>query len=247
MNEDSLLDKKDCEKLGDCVMPVEDWREVGEIHKVLYPFWEMTMRMQGNVSSTMEDDTCDLRTEKVFGKQDTRLLQDTGNENSALFNVLPAYDHILSHLELAKANPDLPPNLQTSVNLVWIKMSEYYEKSDESKVYLVAAALDPRVKLAYFNENWERKWTRKLREKLDKYMREFVTAMDAIDDKSPSPSSPSSSCEPEDTEESQEWWGCWFTKGSQDVAPVGCSEWDRYLAEPRVVHTVRFSLLRNMC
>jgi hypothetical protein len=136
-----------------------------------------------------------LRTEKVYGKQNTTLLKDTGNENGTLFNVLPAFNYILSHLETAKKRTDLSPHITTSINLTWIKMKDYYQKSDDSKVYLVAAVLDPQVKLAYFKENWKKEWCRGLREKLDTYMREFTTAMESIDNQSSPPPSQSSSCD----------------------------------------------------
>ena len=47
-----------------------------------------------------------------------------------------------------------------------------------SKVYLVASVLDPRVKLRYFEKNWEANWLFGAREKLQQYLDEFCLAMD---------------------------------------------------------------------
>jgi len=205
------------------------------------------MKMQGNVSTSMDVEFRhfrDLRTEKVYGKQNTTLLKDTGNENHALFNVLPAFDYILSHLETAKKRTDLSPHITMSINLAWIKMNDYYQKSDDSKVYLVAAVLDPRVKLAYFKENRKKEWCRGLREKLDAYMREFTTAKESIDNQSSPPPSQSSSCNLFGPQSGDESWGCWYPKAHDIVRPAGGSEWDQYLAESRVIHTPTFSYRR---
>ena len=76
-------------------------------------------------------------------------------EDGALFNVLPAFDHILSRLEIAKITYANNDRLLTCINLAWLKMREYYTASDISKVYLVTSVLDPWVKMRYFKQNWE--------------------------------------------------------------------------------------------
>jgi hypothetical protein len=58
-----------------------------------------------------------LKMEKVYSKQNTTLFKDTGNENGGLFNVLSAFDYILSHLETTKKRTDLSTHITTSINL----------------------------------------------------------------------------------------------------------------------------------
>jgi hypothetical protein len=41
----SSLDKKDGNRLKECVPSTEDWKKVQQIHELLYPFWELTMKM----------------------------------------------------------------------------------------------------------------------------------------------------------------------------------------------------------
>ena len=56
-------------------------------------------------------------------------------------------------------------------------LNEYYQESDDSKVYLVASVLDPHVKLRYFELNWKHEWLIDIHKKLDKYLEEFTAAM----------------------------------------------------------------------
>ena len=236
-HDESLLDKKDKDKLMECVLSLEDWKEAQEIHGLLYPFWEVTMRMQGNASSGIDDER-DLRSEKLYGKPDISLMRDTSNENGAIFNLLPVYDLILNGLERAKERKDLSTNLLTCINLAWKKMKEYYAKSDISKVYLVGAVLDPRIKLGYFKENWPKEWLKGLRWKLDEYTEEFTKAMEVIDDKEIS--SPSSDIEMQESQSSDMSWGCWYVPSEKATTPIQ-SQWNRYLVEERVKHTAGFS------
>lgn len=53
-------------------------------------------------------------------------------------------------------------------------MDGYYHDSDISKAYLVALVLDPRLKLWYFDINWQKGWLIGAREKLEEYMQEFI-------------------------------------------------------------------------
>jgi Domain of unknown function (DUF4413) len=86
------------------------------------------------------------------------------SEDGALFNVPPAYNHILSKLEDAKKRHTDNSRLGTCINLAWKKLDKYYNETDVSDVYFVAAVLDPRVKLHYFEQDWE--WLTSVREKI---------------------------------------------------------------------------------
>jgi hypothetical protein len=96
-------------------------------------------------------------------------------EDGALYNVLPAFDHILMKLEAAKQQYAGYPRLAVCINLAWKKVDEYYSASDISPIYFVSSVLDPRLKLRYFEKNRKKKWLVGAREKLDDYMSEFKT------------------------------------------------------------------------
>src|SRR5437762_1973951 len=102
--------------------------------------------------------------DNLFGKAAIDSSHDC--EDSGLFNILPAFSQILSKLEAAKMKYAKDKNLATCINLAWMKMDEYYKKSDDSKVYFIASILDPRVKLCYFELNWDPKWLVGTQEKL---------------------------------------------------------------------------------
>jgi hypothetical protein len=128
---------------------------------LLYPFWELTMKMQGNIAESLlseDSNSRSYKSEKVYNQNGETLLHRPTetrehDEDSAPFNVLPAFDNILSRLEASKDREDPSPHLCTCTNLAWIKMTEYYKKTDIAKVYLVAAELDPRLKMKYFEDN----------------------------------------------------------------------------------------------
>ncbi len=56
-------------------------------------------------------------------------------------------------------------------------MNGYYQETDISKAYLVAADLDPRLKLRYFEKHWRQDWLVGLRETLEEHTETFVRAM----------------------------------------------------------------------
>lgn len=99
------FDRKDKKKLDDyCKLTDEDWNELIEIHAMLYDFWDVTMKMQGNVANEMRDDPELAAISKtVYGKQKEKVIKSRSfSEDGALFNVLPAYEHVLHKLETAK-------------------------------------------------------------------------------------------------------------------------------------------------
>ena len=157
------MDKKDKQRLEKhCTLTDDEWEELIHLHALLYDFWELTLRMQGNVATNMRENEINTNPEfqetvygkhgeHIFGRPTVSAISTSEfkpeTEDSALFNVLPAYDHLLSKLENSKTIYADDPRLTTCINLAWKKMDEYYQKSDLSKVYLVAAVLDPRVKM----------------------------------------------------------------------------------------------------
>ena len=110
-------------------------------------------------------ESSDLIDITVYGKPGVKLVHKPitaihtaafTSEDGALFNVLPAFDKILSSLEEAKKKHVENSYFATCINLAWSKMDDYDQKTDISKVYLVASILDPRVKMRYFEKSWKK-------------------------------------------------------------------------------------------
>src|SRR5579859_1677058 len=69
LGKSSPLEKPDRDKLKLCQMSNEEWDDVVEIHVLLYPFWEMTMKIQGNVATSLtETDLEKLTSESVYNQ-----------------------------------------------------------------------------------------------------------------------------------------------------------------------------------
>jgi hypothetical protein len=236
------MDKKDKDKLRLCKLTEEDWEELIHLHALLYPLWLLTMKMQGNVINRPED-TPDELPNSVYGKPGEKLFSEPQNVNSAnptgedgaLFNILPAFDYILSILESAKKKYTKFPYLTTCINLAWKKFDEYYHHTDIAKVYLVASVLDPRVKLRYFESVWKREWLVGVREKLNEYMEEFVVAM-KIDRSAREPSDN----EMFDSQTTETMFGSWRLADEDEMEVK--NEWEQYLEKGRVKDFLGFSL-----
>lgn len=248
------MEKKDKQRLeSHCSLADDDWEELIHIHGLLYHFWELTIRMQGNVAKKMREAAIDQTEiqqgvygkpgELLFGKFATNPITTTmveTTEDGALFNVLPAFDHLLSRLEMAKETYANNPRLATCVNLAWKKLKEYYMETDFSKVYLVAAVLDPRVKLRYFEQNWEPEWLVGIRDKLDSYIEEFSRAIEVHDYIVPNPDG----VHMNESQDSNTTFGSW-RKSDEDEGLTGLAkEWERCLESARVKDYKGFSVRR---
>lgn len=118
------------------------------------------------------------------------------------------------------------------------KLTKYYEKSDDSKVYLVASVLDPRVKLRYFESNWKPEWLLGTREKLDEYLMEFIEAMGIDINAVENDDDIERMVDSQDTETT---FGSW--RVADDVMELE-SEWSVYLDQGRVKDFPGFSVRR---
>ena len=114
-------------------------------------------------------------------------------------------------------------------------MKDYYKKTDIAKVYLVASVLDPRIKLRYFEINWQPAWLVGARDKLDQYLEEFTIAMKINMDKQEALDG-----EMFDSQTSDESFGSW-RQADCDAAGIG-GEWVRYLNTARVKDYNGFSI-----
>jgi hypothetical protein len=133
------------ERLDNDQLTPADWEDLETLMKLLDPFKEVTMDLQGNI-----------RGEKM---------------NGAIFDVLPAMDMLLQQLEVAKTTYQSQKSpFATCINLAWVKLNDYYSKTDRSPIYVVSVILDPRLKLRYFEEKWvmHRDWIDKARSEVVK-------------------------------------------------------------------------------
>lgn len=157
----------------------------------------------------MRDQVYGKANEKLIGtkKCTSTSITDEEFEDGALFNVLPAYEHLLSKLEQAKSKYIRDSWFGTCINLAWSKINKYYKKTDVSSTYLVATVLDPRVKLRYFESNWPQEWLVGVHEKLEAYTETFVKAMrlDHINELSTS----TSDNDTPDSQENKTTFGSW--------------------------------------
>lgn len=80
--------------------------------------------MQSNIAKRMREEVVGT-VQSIHGKPGELLFgtpkDDEGNdEDGALFNVLPAFDHLLSILEKAREKYAGNTNFQSSINLAWV-------------------------------------------------------------------------------------------------------------------------------
>jgi len=80
-----------------------------------------------------------------------------GNRSSGyLYDVFPAMDQLLSHLEEAKKmHGGTSKYILDSIELAWSKLDKYYTLADNNEVLFAAVALDPSQKMDYFESQWE--------------------------------------------------------------------------------------------
>lgn len=138
-------------------------------------------------------------------------------------------------------------------NLAWSKMNDYYSLTDSSNSYLVAAILDPRLNIRYFEKQWPSSWRISLRSKLFDYTEHFMKAM-GLDANVPPPTAnaPTTSASNGDDEDEEYGFGSWRNFDDDDddeiISPVmdvgGRKEWEQYLKldHVKIPKGTRFSL-----
>lgn len=116
----------------------DEWATLEIIKEQLEPLFRTTKALEGNAR-----------------------MQEGASKPSggALWEVLPAFEHILSHFEQLQnrsATGEFNDNLriQSSITHAWNKATEYYQRTDKSIAWQAAVVLHPRWKWAYFEKNW---------------------------------------------------------------------------------------------
>ncbi|KAF8168385.1 hypothetical protein B0H34DRAFT_628546, partial [Crassisporium funariophilum] len=78
---------------------------------------------------------------------------------TSIATVIPAMDHLDSHLATAIGNAKYSVALKAALAMGKKTLNRYYNKTDHSEVYRIAMVLHPRHKLQYFQDvNWQPEW-----------------------------------------------------------------------------------------
>jgi len=106
----------------------EDWSTLGHIMEILEPFAEWSTRLQVKYN------------------------------NGCIANILPVIDELMEILENAKNIPRYHSRHISSMlsNALRI-LSIYYKKTDVCPAYVVAVALNPGMKMEYFDVQWDKR------------------------------------------------------------------------------------------
>lgn len=104
-----------------------DWTELEDILRILEPFHRLILELEGR------------------------------RQNGALWDVFPAMDELLNHLETCKTTYEAAGSLHltTSIKLAWSKLDKYYSLTEFNPVLYAAVALHPSMKMDYFKIAWD--------------------------------------------------------------------------------------------
>ena len=167
-NETENDNEQDPEYVSTDELTLDDWEDLKVISNILMPFKRISLYLQG-------------------------MSTNRNRANGYLSQVLPAMDELLSHLEDAKTRYSdssiYSTHILTSINHAWdildkyilrsilagmiyftyklILITRYYQLADVSKVLYAAVALDPEMRLQYFESEWKERpeWIVQAKEK----------------------------------------------------------------------------------
>lgn len=124
-------------------------------------------------------------------KDATKLLQGSaGGKFGAIWQVLPTFEKRLSHFESLRVQYPIAETISsvedtlitpqhhftTSINLGWQKLNEYYNKLDETPVYVAAVVLHPRMKWRYLEKRWaDEEWLMSAKKAFSSLWLEYAT------------------------------------------------------------------------
>src|SRR5437667_3728777 len=111
------------------ILTSDDWDILTHMLALLKPFKQQTLRLEGDARE---------------------------GSKGAVWEILPAMDILLEHLESAKVEYEFSEHmhLKACINNAWIKLDKYYNMTELSSVYVAALVLHPRYKWAYFEKKW---------------------------------------------------------------------------------------------
>jgi hypothetical protein len=117
--------------LADDRLLEDDWEQIKHLLRLLKPFRDLTLRLEGK------------------GKTGSR---------GAVWEILPAMDLLLEHLESAKAEYEHTheyTHVKTAINNAWLVLDKYYNLTEMSPIYVAAVVLNPKCKWQYFEKRWQ--------------------------------------------------------------------------------------------
>jgi hypothetical protein len=109
----------------DDLVSKNDWEELGHFRDLLKPIHEVSI-----------------------------YVQSVGTNAGALHNTLTSMDYLLHHLETRRSQPGTR-HFMASLNVGWMKLRKYYQKTDLTPAYIMAVFLNPHYKYGWFEEHWE--------------------------------------------------------------------------------------------
>ena len=85
---------------------------------------------------------------------------------SLISAVIPRIDDLVSVIDRFKDDTSNHPAVRSAAVRGLTILNKYYQKSDESFMYRIAMALDPRFKLQYFaDQEWPKEWIDTVKDK----------------------------------------------------------------------------------
>jgi hypothetical protein len=82
-------------------------------------------------------------------------VQLVGTNVGALYNTLTSMDYLLEHLETRRNQPG-SKHFIACLNVGWLKLRKYYQKTDLNPAYIMAVFLNPHYRIRWFEEHWSK-------------------------------------------------------------------------------------------
>jgi len=135
--------KKQPPTILDDVLLSDDWQVLQQYYKILMPLKAATIRLQGH----------------------------TGH-HGALWQVLPTFEKLLNHFEslkqlyfvqnaseLSQQYPEAEhlrqdTHFALNINQAWLKLDDYWQRTEETPAYVAATVLHPRYNMAWIQKHW---------------------------------------------------------------------------------------------
>lgn len=139
-----LRDSTDPLLLRHDLLTEHDWSVLKDTHEILGMFYKLTLRTQG---------------------------KNEQGERGALWEYLPVISLLMEslrekklHYDTLSASPkDSTPesrHLLACLGNAWLKVTEYFERMQESPVYVASCVLNPKLKWRFFEARWENDFNR---------------------------------------------------------------------------------------
>jgi hypothetical protein len=108
------------------ILSKEDWHVLQTVQELMFPFWLLTMRLEGN--------------------------SPTGSHGT-IWEVLPAMEVLIDRLEKALKiyTPRKSKFINAYINNARIKLQDYYRLLDDSLVYAASLVFNPAIKERHFD------------------------------------------------------------------------------------------------